>query len=194
MPRARNQEPHPNHGEAIASIRRSGVPNSCIESAEYIIRKIYRGPAYTWTPAIDGAPTENPHVYAVFGGNWYFDISDDEGWLDSLPEDLADYPFGSRELPGIGEGLCLVKKTPGPNQACDYDMHFGAVLSGNAFSVEISDNCEPPGDVVFGALKKTRITRPGGFRKTIAGASKTHFALGKLTVNLPNGARKIRIA
>ena len=181
--------PSPGHRQGPGERR----ADSCIESTQYIIRSVYRGPTYTWRADADGVPVDTPHVYAVFGGNWYFDISDDDNWSENLPATLADYSFETNEMPAIGEGLCRVKKTPGPNIKCLYDMHFGAVLNTYVTGVSISTNRETPGNVTLGPLAQELIVRLDDFRKTIAGPTSRHFALGKLTVNLPNGARNIRV-
>ncbi len=180
--------------EVIKDIEKNGVPDSCIESAEYIIQRVHNGLGFVWSETVEGAPTSTPHVYAVFGGNRYFNMSDDDGWLTRLPADLADYPFQAHEMPQVGEGLCLVNYTKFNNKFCDYDMHFGAILSNGPVFSEISDNCaKPVTPTPIGALKKAQISTPADFRKTIKGAGGTKtFALGKLTITPPAGGTHIK--
>ena len=92
--------PYPSSGLFNES---SQVPNSCIESAEYIIQATATAkiPA-KWT---SGAATK-PHVWAVFHSHMV-NISNTPNFHNLVDSSVKEYPFAGT-LPGLGEGLCIV--------------------------------------------------------------------------------------
>lgn len=82
------------------------VPESCIESAEFIIQSINNDVA---TPVWKGGGKAlKPHVIATFGGNVKINVSTSD-LLSHNIKGLSDYEFDG-QLPELGQGLILLRK------------------------------------------------------------------------------------
>lgn len=148
------------------------VPNSCIESAELIIQaKNRKTHAIRWVPN----QTRTPHVWMEFADH-IINISKTPGIheLQGLHA-LNDYPFGDT-LPALGEGIGIIKKTPGNAK---YNMHFGARVetSSGCMVSDVSETKSPPVvPLTLMTLESVNDFRTGGYE------SVDNFALAKLTV------------
>ncbi|HEY6528489.1 MAG TPA: hypothetical protein VIZ65_07330 [Cellvibrionaceae bacterium] len=163
----------------------SQVPNSCIESAEFILQVINSGTndSVTWDRA---EVSRTPHVYAEFKSH-YINITDTADFHDYITESIVSYPFGS-SLPTLGEGICLVNKG---QDSGGYNMHFGAVVAVQNGSVEISDMNEPNNAPVgLAPLETITIKNVNDFRAN-GYEHRSTFALGKLTVNPNTNKQKL---
>lgn len=111
------------------------VPNSCIESAEYIIQCYAKGAILDW----EAGASRKPHVYATFG-NKRFNISETENF-HLLASGIKDFDFKGT-LPGEGSGIICLNKT---SEDLGYNMHLGAVVAVDteAKKILISNMMEP---------------------------------------------------
>jgi hypothetical protein len=160
------------------------VPNSCIESAEYIIQCIASNTVLDWEPG----QSRKPHVFAHFGNGVTFNISNTTNFHNKAPKGLADFPFECLRggLPGLGEGLICLNKT---GKDLYYNMHLGGVVvvMENAgfppsYVVEISNMMEPFNkEVKLVKLQSKLITTADQFRSGSFGTSAGDYALGFLT-------------
>lgn len=99
------------------------VPESCIESAEYIIQAYApNNRALKWK---QGAEVE-PHVWMHFGAGNSYNISTQEDVHDLVDAANTDFNFDTRP-PKLGEGVAFINIGP-DNQPNGYNMHFMAVL------------------------------------------------------------------
>ena len=97
------------------------VPESCIESAEYIIQCIANGTTYSW---VANQPPRNPHVIAHLGNGKTINISTQRDLLEAA-ELSCSYNFNG--LPKLGQGLICVNRTT--RDIKPYNMHLGAVIA-----------------------------------------------------------------
>ncbi len=156
------------------------VPESCIESAEYIIQSIINGKRHVW----EENKTVDPHVYAIFANGVEFDISECENFHEKIDEKVGDYPFQTLRggLPGIGQGLVCVNKHWRNRH---YNMHLGAVVASarlkNAkHAVILSNMMHTEKMVEMVELQTTKwISSPDQFRSLLS-SSYRNFALGLL--------------
>jgi hypothetical protein len=160
------------------------VPNSCIESAEYIIQCIASNRVLEWKPG----QSREPHVYAHFGKGVVVNISNTPDFHNKVPRGLTDFPFDSLRggLPGLGEGLICLNRT---GTDLRYNMHLGAVVlvmeragTPPEYVVEISDMMEPfDQEVELVKLKSKLIRTADQFRSDSFRSWAPNYALGLLT-------------
>lgn len=154
------------------------VPESCIESTEYIMRVMSERSSkdVVWNGA--GSGSERHGVTATFGGGFSINISTTENFHTLIPTGTTSYAFTS--LPSLGQGLCIVRVKPGGTSP--YDMHFGAVFAQQDGQVSISDMSEPENynGTATAALVSQNITTVGGFRDH--NYPEAFFAIGLLTL------------
>ncbi len=100
------------------------VPESCIESAEYLIQCCYIGKAIRWNSG-----SKRPDVFAHMG-NAIINITATEDCHTTVMPAHGSYPFS--QLPVLGEGIVLfnVGKDAGKG---GYNMHFMAVVATGSF-------------------------------------------------------------
>lgn len=172
--------PYPSSGLFNES---SQVPNSCIESAEYIIQATATAkiPA-KWT---SGAATK-PHVWAVFHSHMV-NISNTPNFHNLVDSSVKEYPFAGT-LPGLGEGLCIVN-TGADNKG--YNMHFGAVVRVGRGRVDVSDMSEIITETPqLVKIKVAALTKVDDFRGQTYKDSQ--FIIGKLTTSPPKGLIELK--
>src|ERR1700730_1453023 len=94
------------------------VPDSCIESAEYIIQCFHRRQILNW----EKGQIKDPQVYAHFA-NDKLNITKDA----IMKKDLTNFSsWKFTKLPESGQGICLINKTNKDNPS---NMHFMAVIN-----------------------------------------------------------------
>lgn len=149
------------------------VPESCIESAEFIIQCIANKSYLGWKEG----KTRKPHVMAEFGFNKKFNITTQANFHeDPSCVGLRSYSFGSW-VPDIGQGLILLNKKSA--DASTYNMHFGAIVAVDGSDYYISDVSDSGGGVkLIGGWPVKKITNVNDFR--IPGYPKTDYAIGLL--------------
>ncbi len=161
------------------------VPNSCIESAEYIMQCQSRGEIFTWTST---PPATSPSVEAVFGNGVRVDISKTEliAWAGQNGSKLTDYPFTT--LPSVGEGIILLHKKN--LTGIYYHMHLVAVLAcygDPTDEITVSAMAEPKsGTVNMATLKVKSITDLDEFRSEWFERQEAEYAIGLLRMSLFN--------
>jgi hypothetical protein len=143
------------------------VAESCIDSAEYIIRQI----------ATEGARiargSAGPDMMAQFG-NWEFNASTEE-FLKAKKKPL-DYPFSS--FPKVGEGIILLNKT---GSDLPYNMHFGAIVARGDTSAVISHMFQQVRSYIQKPLIALEISSIADFAiKTFGAKHASLFAVGLL--------------
>jgi hypothetical protein len=161
------------------------VPNSCIESAEYIMQCQSKGYIFTWSST---PPANSSSVLAMFGKGVTVDISKTEliAWASQHGSKLTDYPFTT--LPSVGEGIILLhkKKLTGDY----YHMHVVAVLAcygDPTDEITVSAMAEPKsGTVNMAALKVESITDIDEFRTKWFEGQEAEYAIGLLRISLFN--------
>ncbi len=150
-------------GNALGSVE---VPESCIDSAEFIIRRI----------ATKGARLSRgkvgPDMMAHFG-NMVVNASQDD--LMDLPARPADYAF--TDVPQVGEGIILLNKT---KTDLSYNMHLGAVVARSAGRASISHMFELVKSYSTKPLIVLHITSAADFAVQTFGADAKLYAVGLL--------------
>jgi hypothetical protein len=143
------------------------VYESCIDSAEYIIRQI----------ATKGARLTRgktgPDMMAEFLG-----LSFNASTVEFLKEDytLHDYKFA--DLPEVGQGLILLNKT---GSDLKYNMHLGAVLARSPGKAIVSHMFQHVRSFTQKPLIVLEITSAADFATKTFGTSAKCFAAGLLT-------------
>jgi hypothetical protein len=156
------------------------VPDSCIESAEYIIQSIY-GENHGQRPLrwVRSGIERSTHVIANFG-NRTICITATLNFHDQDFSDLVDYNFVS--LPNVGEGLICLNKTSN----LLYNMHLGAIVASNANQAQISNMMEQKGnEVKMVPLQTIKIIHCDDFREETFGSLASKYALGLLKPESP---------
>ena len=158
------------------------VPDSCIQSAEYIIQCFSNGATHEWS-----SEDHDPHVFAHFK-NKVIDITHDEHWLENDSNGLTDYDL--RRPLVCGEGITFVHRIPvTKGNERPYYMHFMAVVATGTFggqpAVRLSNHMEKPrkGDPPMVALKTFDTTDWIGLRNVFFGEHAGEYAVGLLTVS-----------
>jgi hypothetical protein len=142
------------------------VPESCIDSAEYIIRQI----------ATKGARLSRgkvgPDMAADFA-NLSFNASTDD--FLSLKKKPQDYPFA--DLPDVGQGIILLNKT---TNDLTYNMHLGAIVARSKGRAVISHMFQQVRSYIQKPLIVIEITSAADFAKQTFGSGANLFAAGLL--------------
>jgi hypothetical protein len=98
------------------------VPESCIQSAEFIIQAL-TNPALVWK---DGQNVK-PNVWMHFGSGKSYNITAEENVHELPNESNIDFNF-DQHPPGIGEGVAFINIGDDNVPNGHYNMHFMAVL------------------------------------------------------------------
>ena len=148
------------------------VPESCIDSAEFIIRRIAtKGSRLTRT-------NTGPNMMAKFG-NMEFNASTEDFVNRRGPQ---DYPFAG--LPDIGQGIILLNKT---RTDLSYNMHLGAIVAKDARIAVISHMFQMVRSYTQEELKVMEITSVDDFRNQTFGGRARLYAVGLLFPELAVG-------
>jgi len=168
------------------------VPNSCIESAEYVIQCIAQDKMLPWTHG----DSRKPHVLAHFGNGLFCNISDADviAWAFSNASTLVDYPFGTHgfsHLPKVGRGLMLLHKTKLESKV--YHMHLAATVaswgSHPKTKIAVTDMFEAwTGPVTLQPLKVRAVSDIGkDFRDAFFGPQASEYVVGLLMAETDKG-------
>jgi hypothetical protein len=142
------------------------VPESCIDSSEYIIRRI----------ATKGARLtrgrNGPDMIAEFLG-LTFNASTEE----FLKKDYTLHDYNFADLPSVGQGIILLNKTASDLK---YNMHLGAVVARSAGKVVISNMFQQVRSPKEEQLRVVEISSPADFARKTFGTGAKCFAAGLL--------------
>lgn len=147
-----------------------GVPESCIESAEYILQ-VTAGASTDW---VRGKERE-PYMIAAFGNKT---LNATTGDFVNEIDGVTDYDFNL--IPNVGQGIVIA------NSGIDddgYNMHFGAVFARHKTKnvAIISNLCEKADVKLINPCNFIFIDSVDSF-KTQSGLTETKFKLGFLHV------------
>ena len=145
------------------------VPNSCIESAEYIIQSISNVNLLPWKRG----QSQSPNVIATFGDR-EINISETENFHRNT-RGITSYKFDS--LPNIGQGIICLNKTV---EDLPYNMHLGAVVASSDESVLISNMMEPEGEVGMALINIIEINNAEEFLTNNFGDMSSKYIIGIL--------------
>ena len=151
------------------------VPESCIESAEYIIQCTAKSEILPWTQQEE----REPYIYGLFGNGVILNITQHENPPNG-GTGLLDFVF--TELPNVGEGLILLNKT---TKNKPFNMHLGAVVAkglshlGETY-ILISHMFHLKNDYGMEKLITLKITDVNDFRKKTFPNDTASYALGLL--------------
>jgi hypothetical protein len=153
-------------GEEVHYSVTKEVPESCIESAEFILQTFHGREPPDWSAEEQVA---KPSIYAHFGDGGVINITESENAVDEL-SGKKELPFpeiegGGYEAFVLGTGLILGNVTE--KDYGDYNMHLGSFVASQVDkkAAIISDVSEPEGDVKL--IKPWRITgiqKPDDYR------------------------------
>ena len=110
------------------------VPESCIKSAEYVMRYHAIVNKGGLQPEYVNESSAQPHVCATFGGRIRTDGKSREvniteaAHADREAVGMKGYPF-KRNLPPVGEGIMIGNVTTKKVGKYEYNMHFGAIVA-----------------------------------------------------------------
>ena len=121
--------------------RGARIPDSCIESAEYIIKVHDTGRAPAWRPGTN--ETFGRNVWLHFA-NASFNLATDS-LLDVVPRHgIKSFDFTQFHTLRVGEGIAFLRPTMRARSG--FNMHFQAILS-DGRDYTLSNAMEPEGDV-----------------------------------------------
>lgn len=144
------------------------VPESCINSTEWIIRKFKAGGRSTRSKA---------PMFAFFlddkNSQVKFDASNDNV-LDYVGIGLKDHPFLG--LPKVGQGIALLRQTKTSGAA--YDMHFGAVLASDGSRIVVSNMMAQVANEQMVPLEVVTVQSVREFAVLAFGSTARSFAAG----------------
>jgi hypothetical protein len=155
------------NGAALPTVQ---VPQSCIDSAEHIMRRI-ADPTARPTRSRPGKS-----ILAKFS-NRSFNASEDDFMKFKL-EGLQSHAFTG--LPDIGQGIILLNKT---RQDLDYNMHLGAIVAKGSGRAVISHMFQEVRSYTLAPLKVIEITSAANFASRTFGKQANCYAAGLLTVD-----------
>ena len=153
-------------GNALSTIQ---VPESCIDSAEYIMRRI-ADPNARQTRHRAGRS-----ILATFS-NRNFNASEDDFMKFNL-EGLRSHAFTG--LPDVGQGIILLNKT---KKDLKYNMHLGAIVAKEDRRAVISDMYQEVRSYTYKPLKVIEITSVDDFARRTFEEQANCYAAGLLTV------------
>jgi hypothetical protein len=99
------------------------VPESCIQSAEFIIQSCYNRNPPEWSPEEDA----EPYVYMHFGSGDSVNITITQNIQNMDFSDRTDFNFDKYQ-PTIGEGVAFINASNKDANSRSYNMHFMAIL------------------------------------------------------------------
>jgi hypothetical protein len=155
------------NGKALSTAQ---VPESCIDSAEYIMRRI-ADPNARQTRNRTGKS-----ILAKFS-NRTFNASKDDFMKFNL-QGLQSHAFTG--LPEVGQGIILLNKT---NNDLQYNMHLGAIVAKEDRRAVISHMYQEVRSYTYKPLKVIDIISVDDFARKTFDAQANCYAAGLLTVD-----------